>query len=99
MGVTLSMSEQAPPVRYVCSAVAEMTIIDGDAGLPARVAVVQDTIRERHFLMSPQPVAVGAQVELTMGTGHHLRATVRRCAHHGWGIFRVRVHFDGAGVA
>lgn len=73
-----------------------MTIVAGAPRYSSRVALVEDLFGHRHFLMTQGPLPVGAKVELTMGTGHHVRATVARCAHHGWGIFRVRVQFDGA---
>ena len=76
-----------------------MRTLAGAPLLSAKVAVVEDTTHRRHFLMTADPLPVGAKVELTLGTGHHLLATVDRCAHHGWGIFRVRVQFNGAPAA
>ena len=92
----LGRTEQTGPPRFVCSAVADMTIVAGAPRFSARVALVEDVVRHHHYVMTQGPLPVGAKVELTMGTGQHVRATVARCAHHGWGIFRVGVRFDGA---
>ena len=84
------------PSRFVCSAVGQMTVVAGAPRFSSPVALIQDAVRVRSFLMTEGPLPVGAHIEVTTVTGHRIRATVAQCAHHGWGIFRIGVQFDGA---